>query len=91
MTYNEFRIKFINYAITGKIARNRQFKNVCKKVSADLKRNLCIKKYKINGDYITLNEFLAIANRESRNISAKKKLVNCKQAALIVTFKLTRG
>lgn len=83
ISYNEFRIKFTNYIIIRKIAGGRWFEDVCEKVSLDLKRNFRIEKYKINRDYITLDEFLAIANKESRNIIAKETLAR----KLVVAFK----
>ncbi len=74
MTYNEFRIKFTSYASTGKIARSRWFEDVCEKVSPSLKHDLRIEKYKMNNDYAILDEFLAVADRESRNIAAEERL-----------------
>jgi hypothetical protein len=50
-----------------------------------LRRMIYIKKYKINGNYTALNEFLAIADRESRNI-ALKEAVTTRKAQANVTF-----
>ena len=72
MTYNQFRIKFTNFASTGKIPRSRWFEDVCEKISSNLKREIKIEKYKMKGDYATLDEFLAIADREARNITAEE-------------------
>ena len=69
MTYDEFRKKFTNYASTAKISRSRWFEDVCEKISPALKRDVRIEKYKMNGNYAILDEFLAIADRESRNIA----------------------
>lgn len=88
MTYNDFRIKFTSYAMTGKISRTRWFEDVCEKVSPALKRDLRIEKYKMDSNYATLDEFLAVADRESRNISAEEVSLARKTT---VTFNDTRG
>ena len=82
MTYNDFRIKFTSYATTGKIARSRWFEDVCEKISPALKREIKIEKYKMKNDYATLDEFLAIADRESRNITNEENLYARKLAAV---------
>jgi hypothetical protein len=83
MTYNEFRIKFTAYATAGKISPTRWFEDVCEKVSPALKRDIRIEKYKMDNNYTVLDEFLAIADRESRNIHAEE-LSNVRKPA--VTF-----
>ena len=45
---------------------------MCEKVSDELKYDIRTKKYDFAGDYITLNEFLAVLDRESRNITAAR-------------------
>lgn len=72
ITYNDFRVKFTQLAGTKKINTKRQFKDLYEKISPALKRDIRTEKYKINGDYNTLDEFLAIYNRETRNIKAKE-------------------
>ena len=42
------------------------------KVSPAFKRIIYIKKYKIDGNYTALDKFLAIIDRESRNITLKE-------------------
>ena len=74
MTYNQFRIKFTNLAITGKIARARWFDEVCEKISPALKLHIMTEKYKMSNNYTTLDEFLAVTDRESRNILAEDPL-----------------
>lgn len=68
MTYNEFRIKFTTYATTGKIDRSRWFDDVCEKIAPHLKRDIRTEKYRMNRSYQVLDEFLAVADREERNI-----------------------
>ena len=70
MTYNEFRTKFTTYAATGKISPDRWFDDVCEKVSDELKYDIRTKKYEFAGDYTALDEFLAVSDRELRNIAA---------------------
>jgi len=70
MTYNEFRTKFTTYATTGKISPSRWFDDVCEKVSDELKYDIRTKKYEFGGDYTALDEFLAVSDRELRNIAA---------------------
>ena len=74
MTYNQFRIKFTNLAITGKIARARWFDDVCEKISPALKLQIMTEKYKMSNNYTILDEFLAVTDRESRNILAEDAL-----------------
>lgn len=90
MTYNDFRTKFTAYATTGKISPSRWFDDVCEKVSPALKRDLRIEKYKMNSDYSTLDEFLAIADRESRNINAEE-LANPRKPAVNFNTNDSRG
>ena len=45
---------------------------MCEKVSDELKYDIYTKKYDFAGDYIALNEFLAILNCESRNIATTR-------------------
>lgn len=73
MAYADFRAKFTSYAVAGQIARARWFNDVYKKVSPALKNNLRAKKYELQGDYAALDKFLAIIDRESRNIQAKER------------------
>ena len=68
MTYDYFRVKFNTYAITGKIARSRWFEDLCEKIAPHLKRDIRTEKYRMNNSYTFLDEFLAIADREERNI-----------------------
>lgn len=82
-TYNDFRVKFTNLATTGKIARSRWFEDICEKVSPALKHDLRIEKYKMNGDFATLDEFLAVADRESRNITAEQSYVVRKSVTVV--------
>lgn len=89
MTYNEFRIEFTKYATTGKIARSRWFEDVCDKISPALKKEVKIEKYKMNNDYTTLDEFLAVADRESRNIQAEEN-ANARKSST-VGFEDSRG
>ena len=72
MTYNDFRIKFTQLANTRKIDNKRWFKDLYEKISPALKRDIRTEKYKINEDYSRLDEFLAISNREIRNIKAEE-------------------
>lgn len=72
MTYNDFRIKFTQYATTGKIARARWFEDVCEKIAPYLKKAIMTEKYKMNGNYEILDEFLAVTDRELRNIQAEE-------------------
>lgn len=72
MTYNEFRIKFTTYATTGKIDRSRWFDDVCEKIAPHLKRDIRTEKYRMDQSYQVLDEFLAVADREERNIRAEE-------------------
>ena len=72
MTYDEFRSKFVHFATAGKIDRSRWFDDVCDKVSPALKNDLRLEKYKMGNNYATLDEFLAIADRETRNIKSEE-------------------
>ena len=74
ISYNQFYIKFTNLVSTSKIARSYQFNDVYKKISLTLKLYIITKKYKIVNDYFTLDEYLAITDRESRNIFTKEAL-----------------
>ena len=67
-TYDNFRVKFNTYAITGKIARFCWFEDLCEKIAPHLKRGIRTEKYRMNNSYTFLDEFLAIADREERNI-----------------------
>lgn len=72
LSYNEFRVKFTTYATTGKIARSRWFEDVCEKISPQLKRVIMTEKYKMSNQYSVLDEYLAVADREERNIRAEE-------------------
>lgn len=72
MTYNDFRIKFTKYASTGKISRSRWFEDVCDKIAPHLKMAILTEKYKMNDNYETLDEFLAVTDRETRNVKAEE-------------------
>lgn len=71
MSYTQFRDKFVTYAMDGKISPARWFDDVCEKISPSLKQDIRIEKYKMGSSYTVLDEFLAIADRESRNIAAE--------------------
>lgn len=75
MTYNDFRIKFTQLATTGKIDVKRWFEDLCEKISPALKRDIRTEKYKMNEDYTTLDEFLAVSDREMRNIRAEEAAI----------------
>ncbi|EKD17285.1 hypothetical protein MBM_04862 [Drepanopeziza brunnea f. sp. 'multigermtubi' MB_m1] len=72
ISYDDFRVKFTTYAITGKISRARWFEDVCEKVSPALKTHLMVEKYKMHGSYERLDEYLAIIDKESRNIKSEE-------------------
>ena len=81
MTYNEFCIKFTTYVATGKISPACWFDDVCEKVSDELKYDIRTKKYDFAGDYAALDEFLAVSDRESRNIAAARVSARATAAA----------
>ncbi|CAL3963543.1 unnamed protein product [Diplocarpon coronariae] len=85
LSYNEFRSKFVTLAMAGKIDQSRWFDDVCEKVSPALKNDLRVEKYKMNNDYTTLDEFLAIADREARNIK-QEEAYNARRVAPAVAF-----
>lgn len=71
-SYHDFRSKFTTYATTGKIARSRWFEDVCEKINPHLKRAIMTEKYKMASNYTLLDEFLAVTDREERNIRAEE-------------------
>ena len=72
MAYNDFRIKFTQLANIGKINTNRWFEDLCEKVSPALKNDIRLEKYNMGNNYNTLDELLAVADREARNIKAEE-------------------
>ncbi|EKD19704.1 hypothetical protein MBM_01656 [Drepanopeziza brunnea f. sp. 'multigermtubi' MB_m1] len=75
MSYNDFRSKFTAHAITSKISRARWFEDMCEKISPALKTHLMIEKYKMQSSYERLDEYLAIVDRESRNIKSEEAAI----------------
>lgn len=87
MTYDKFRILFTKYAIAGNIPRARWFEDVCEKVSPALKNDIRTKKYELDNDYARLDEFLAVSDREARNIAAEVRALEAKKVAPMVPAK----
>lgn len=86
MSYKDFKAKFTHYAVAGGIDNSRFFDDLCEKISPALKRDLRVEKYRMNKDFKTLDEFLSIADRETRNIQADEQALAKKNAANSVAF-----
>lgn len=82
MSYQDFRTKFSHLAVTGRIARSRWFDELCEKVSPQLKRYIVTERFRMNNDYTTLDEFLAVTDRGLRNIEKEDQAATYRKSSV---------
>lgn len=69
-TYQSFRQKFRRLATRGRIPRQSWFEDVCSKITPVFRRDIKGEKFRMNEDYVRLDEFLQYLDRE--NVAIKQ-------------------
>lgn len=69
-TYQQFRVVFRKLAMTGQIGRERWFDDLCQKITPGLRRQVVGEKFRMQGNYTALDEYLQYLDRENVAIRA---------------------